>query len=201
MSGFANLMTFKVNGSQFFYSSGTFTVPLGVRKLTVYIQAAGGGSSFWETHGSNRYSGGSGGSGGFCKIVVNVHNGEQYWVEVGSGGYGAGTDDNAGAGGNSSFGSFATCGGGGGGIANDNGANGGYAGSAPALSSIVVQSVSGTAGNNGGRWVEAAGAASYISAGYLSDKITGDYGKGANTTCGADRGGYYGKNGIVMIEW
>lgn len=192
-------MTFRKKGSQLFYSSGTFIVPIGVRTLTVYIQAAGGGSSFFETHGSDRYAGGCGGSGGFCIAKLNVHNGEEYQVVVGVGGTAASWDTNAGAGGLSSFGDIVVNGGGGG-IAYDNGGWGGAGGSAPPISENIIFSSPGENGLGGGKWVYNTGAASYISSGKLADKITGNYGKGADTSC-AFSGGYQGEDGIILIEW
>jgi hypothetical protein len=88
---------------QWFFSSGTFTVPAGATEIYVAIWGGGGGNE----------GGGNGGSGGFGQGIYNVTSGTSYTVTIGSGGIGKSAGAGLGTnGGTSSFGSLITCTGG-----------------------------------------------------------------------------------------
>ena len=194
------MMSFIPKGQKILTSSGTFVVPYGVTNIIVHLQGAGGGSSFYETHGSDRYSGGAGGAGGFCTLKIPVRQRQEISYIVGSGGAGHNIDTNGDAGGQTSFGNYGIAYGGGGGIAYDNGARGGTGGGVASSSYLIFQS-NGAAGGNGGKWVANSGGASYISQGGLSNiGITGNYGKGADTYVGHS-GGYTGNPGLICVIW
>ena len=106
---------------QVFTSSGTFTVPAGITKLTVDVWGGGGG-------GANSFVGGTaaaGGYGGFGRVsLTGLTPGASITVTVGAGGN-AGTSTGGGStGGTSSFGSYLSCTGGN----PANGATGGQSG-------------------------------------------------------------------------
>lgn len=197
---FTRLMLYAPKGQEIFTSSGTFTVPYGVTQIYVHLQGAGGGSSFYETHGSDRYSGGAGGAGGFCTLKIQVAQRQVISFVVGTGGAGHNIDTNGEAGGETSFGGYGTAYGGSGGIAYDNGAGGGTGGGV-AASSYMIFSQAGANGGGGGKWVANSGGASYVSGGGLTNiGVTGSYGKGADTYVGHS-GGYAGENGLICIVW
>ena len=116
---------------QQFKSSGTFTVPQGVRSVEYLIVGGGGG-------GGGRNVGGGGGAGGFRSGIVTLEEGLSYTVTVGGGGSGGGAPfPSPGANGSNSgihaahpFGYWASGGGGGGhGVPNqEDGKSGGSGG-------------------------------------------------------------------------
>lgn len=82
------------HGRQAFTSSGTFTVPSGVRSINIHC--TGGGSKGCNGDKSDEYAGGGGG-GGYCswKTGISVSPGNQIVCTVGAGGT---TDDTTTAG-------------------------------------------------------------------------------------------------------
>lgn len=81
-------------GSQFFTSSGSFTVPSGVTQMRMTAIGGGGGAGNMVDGGANDDSGGAGGgsSGQYVSnYVINVTPGETISVTIGAGGANAGT--------------------------------------------------------------------------------------------------------------
>jgi hypothetical protein len=88
---------------QWFFGSGTFTVPAGVSEIYVALWGGGAGNQ----------GGNTGGSGGFAQGIYAVTPGASYTVTIGSGGIGKNPGAGTGTdGGTSSFGSLITCTGG-----------------------------------------------------------------------------------------
>lgn len=169
--------------TQTFTSSGTFTVPTGITKVSVLVVAGGGGG------GGN--GGGGGGAGGVvASTTYYTTPGASLTVTVGAGGSGTfNAAPSGGSGSNSVFGTITATGGGGGasrdsgGAASSGGSGGGGGG---AISSPQYTAGSGTAGqgNNGGAGTGAGGDLSCDSAG------GGGGGAGGTGTAGAaDVGG------------
>ena len=108
-----------LNKYAMYTASGSFTVPAGVKKMSVELIGGGGGGG-----GGGAYSGGGGGASKPVTAIVNVTPGTVLSVVVGGGGVGGtvvtstvgnNTKGNAGtAGGSSSFAGLASVGGGGG---------------------------------------------------------------------------------------
>ena len=89
---------------QAFTSSGTFTVPTGITRLTVYVWGGGGGGA-----------GVNGGEGGFgLGILTGLTPGASITVTVGGGGAGGRSGVAGSTGGTSSFDTYISCTGGGG---------------------------------------------------------------------------------------
>ncbi len=114
-SGNASWQTASVGGSglnaiQTFTSSGSWTAPAGVTKADVKVWGAGGGGG---SAGNCSGAGAGGGGGGFAESIVTVVPGTAYTITIGAGGT-AGTsgNNNATAGGNSSFSTLVTANGG-----------------------------------------------------------------------------------------
>ncbi|MFT4107750.1 MAG: hypothetical protein QM657_18510 [Lacrimispora sp.] len=80
-------------GQQAFASSGTFTVPAGVRSVDIFCVGAGAGGGYGETipswagNNASRW-GGNGGAGGFTKTTkgISVNPGDILNITVGAGG-------------------------------------------------------------------------------------------------------------------
>ena len=88
---------------QWFFSSGSWTVPAGASQILVAVWAGGAGNG----------GGGTGGSGTSGQGIYNVTPGTVYTVTIGSGGYGKNIGAGSGTDGSpSSFGSLITCAGG-----------------------------------------------------------------------------------------
>ena len=66
---------------------GSFTVPVGVNSIDVYIWGAGGGGGGRLLR--NFYAGGGGGGGGFSKARIAVVPGQVYNYNIGIGGVGS----------------------------------------------------------------------------------------------------------------
>lgn len=81
--------------------TGTFTVPAGVKTITVEVWG-GGGKGGGVSSGGDRHAGGGGG-GAYSRSVINVTNGQQFSYSVG-----AGSTTNGSPGGDSWFGSAST---------------------------------------------------------------------------------------------
>jgi hypothetical protein len=143
-------------GSQIFTSSGTFTVPTGVKRIFVQAWGAGGGGAqgaYNQQYGTC-FGGGGGGGGGYAEGWIEVSAGQQITVTVGAGGApGSGANGTqlnlGGTGGTSSFGSYVQATGGTGGYQSEAGtgqplnATGGSGG----LGNLGTY---GATGNNGG---------------------------------------------------
>ncbi|KKQ60711.1 MAG: hypothetical protein US83_C0013G0001, partial [Candidatus Falkowbacteria bacterium GW2011_GWC2_38_22] len=108
----AMTMSFWMNGeigtepvasSSVYTSAGTqtFTVPVGVTKITVKAWGAGGGGGGGANGGAetNRNPGGDGGGGGYILSTINVVPGETLTIAVGGGGGGGAYNADASSGG------------------------------------------------------------------------------------------------------
>jgi len=86
-------------------TSGTYTVPTGVTKIRVRIQAAGGagGGSADNTNGTGSSAGSSGSAGSYAEAIFAVTTGQQIPFAIGAGGVGT-TAADGGNGGSSAFG-------------------------------------------------------------------------------------------------
>jgi hypothetical protein len=67
-----------LNGRQEFQSSGTFTVPVGVNRLSVELYGAGGGGAVVTCNG-----GGGGGGGAYTSTILSVQEGQVLTINVG----------------------------------------------------------------------------------------------------------------------
>lgn len=165
-----------INNAQ--YSSSTsfnFVAPSGCFHIYAAIQGAGGGGAGDESHGSDRYPGGSGGSGGFVFCRYDVIPGTSYYCQIGAGGAIGPWDGSGGNGGATSFIGLALTGGGGG-IRYDSGAGAGSGGTVPTVGGNVLFSQAGSAGLSGGKWVTRGYTASWI-----STNMGWTYGRGGKT--------------------
>jgi len=68
-----------LNGRQEFQASGTFTVPVGVNKLSVELYGAGGGGAVVTCNG-----GGGGGGGAYTSTILTVQEGQTLTINVGA---------------------------------------------------------------------------------------------------------------------
>jgi hypothetical protein len=107
-----------VGRTQYFFASGTFTVPAGVTQVEVEVWGGGGGGGATADGTSGSIAGNAGGGGGggaYCrKRITGLTPGATVAVTVGAGG--ASVANNAGGnGGTSSFGAYCSCTGGSGG--------------------------------------------------------------------------------------
>lgn len=128
-------------GQQTLTSSGTFTVPMGVRSIDIFCVGGGGGG---ESYASNEWGGG-GGSGGntATKKEYLVSPGQTFYVTIGSGGE-KGKNGNT-----TSFGSVLSALGGKVGSGNP-GSNGGSGGGHAGWGISSYYYVGGNGGSNGG---------------------------------------------------
>ena len=81
--------------------TGTFTVPAGVKTITVEVW--GGGGKGGNVSGGGTQQAGGGGGGAYSRSVISVTNGQQFSYSVG-----AGSTTNGTPGGDSWFGSAST---------------------------------------------------------------------------------------------
>ncbi|MBE5987992.1 MAG: hypothetical protein E7250_09710 [Paenibacillaceae bacterium] len=217
-------------GQQTIYSSGTFTVPTGVRSIDVFMVGGGGGG-----YSGDKTNAGSGGGGGYTKTVkgISVTPGQNISVVIGSGGA-IGSD-----GGSTSFGSYSISGGksgfwkdggsGGGsgtfrksdyaaGNGGSNGGNGEYYGGtgqgattrAFGESSGTLYSGGGGGGGNNQEGITARGFGGSGGGGNGADAFTGGSAGSANTGGGGGGGyfyaggggnGYVGGSGVCIVRW
>ncbi len=76
-----------VKGTMAFTSSGSWTVPEGVRSITIFAVGGGGGGGGAEYEGSGNATSGGGGGGGYtAQINISVSPGERFDFVVGAGG-------------------------------------------------------------------------------------------------------------------
>ena len=91
-------------GGTFFSENGTYTVPQGVKDVSVTLQGGGGGGG-GNVADSDSVPGGGGGQGGKIQVILPVTPGEVLTVDVGIGGASGATDptsDSSGGNGGSS---------------------------------------------------------------------------------------------------
>lgn len=101
------------NGSQYFTTSGTFTVPRGVFNIQVEIWGAGGGGGYSSSAGTVPASGG--GSGSYVFSVLSVRPRQSFSVTIGAAGTGGSSTSTTGSsGGTTTFSSLSAGGGTGG---------------------------------------------------------------------------------------
>lgn len=160
---------------QFFYSSGSFTVPTGVTSIKMFVVGGGGGAGGQhlypdEGEGASYQGGGTGGAAGYGQGYITVTPGTSLTVTIGTGGTGGGTNQavSGTAGGNTSVSGGALT------ITGSGGSGG--------LSWNLV-GVSGT-GN---------GAAGTLTNGFYYPNFLGGGGGGS--------GGSNGSAGYVWLEW
>jgi hypothetical protein len=184
-------------------NQGNWAVPAGVSKLKLRIWGGGGagGAGFGG-------AGGGGAGGGYIEGFFEVPAGESYFVTVGNGGVGSGTQ-----GGTSSFGSVASATGG---QAGDNGASGvgGAGGTTGGIGNGAGWQATGQGGGAafvaGSTWVSGRGGSAFGGAG--AESVLGAAGAdldghtatlpggGGGGAVGSGLGGQGGA-GLVLIEW
>lgn len=168
-------------GQQVFTSSGTFTVPAGVRTIDIFCVGGGGGGNSGGA-GKSTSSGGGGGGSGYTTTVksYSVTPGSTFAVTIGAGG-------SSGLGGSAtSFGSVCTANGGTSGYYK-NGGSGGGGGSYGNSGSYMYGGAGGSDGGNGGSSSFAGGSGQGIT--------TRAFGESGNTLFagGGGAGGYQGR--------
>lgn len=151
-----------------------WTVPAGVKSISVRIFGAGGG-------GGQRYYGYGGGGGEMAYGTFNVTPGTKYTVTIGKGGYGNANNANGGSGGASSFGTLLSAAGGG---CPNGGTGGGAAG--------VYTASDRKAGGNG---TYGGGGGSVNNSGSKGGNGGTYGGGGGGPSVGGGTGGQYGGNG------
>ncbi len=202
-----------VGDSQTFTSSGSFTVPAGVKSIKI-TAAGGGGGGAGGTYGC------AGGGGGACIVGVyfNVTPSQAIPITIGTGGAG-GTSSSGSAGSSTVIGSLVTlAGGGGAGTAYSPGIAGGSGGGAGGNGGSSVSSATGVAGAagavgaggsaGGSPYGGGGGGGSYGAGGgggnsdhrYGYAGVYGGGGGGAGGSSSSYTGGR-GGDGIVIIEW
>jgi hypothetical protein len=186
--------------SSTFTSSGTFTVPAGVTKISAVLIGGGGAGG-----GSGGGSGGNGGGGGGLRYIndYTVSPGQTIDVTVGSGGVGGFGANAGGDGGNSliliSGIGIATAFGGKGGTSNYNDiVNAGAGGTG----SVISGSIGGASGGSGGRSTLASGAGGGGAGGYTGVGGTGGstFGTGSTGIGDVGSGGAGGGGGAPSVS-
>ena len=203
--------TYPGRGQQVFTSSGTFSVPLGVKSVKVTCIGAGGGGG--SASASFTRAGSGGGAGGLAiKIVSGFIYGDSVSVTV------AGTAAAATAGGASSFGAYCIANGGSAGISDVSGAspgNGGAGGSgtgdrvASAIAggatttdgSVQIGSGSGASQVAAGVYGGLGGSAKTANGSGANGVGFGSGGSGAFKTNSTSYSGGAGSPGLVVVEW
>lgn len=190
-NGMGSLVSAEYHGRQLFTSSGTFTVPKGVRQ--VFVSGCGGGGAggegFYDGESGAAgmgFGGGGGGSACAFKQALTVVSGQSYTITIGNGGVG---NPNAGAntaGGASSFGALLTLAGGGKASALAGGASGGAYGS-----NGQDGGVGGLTGGAGGTIFGSGAGGNNAGSGFGS-------GGGGGWYCAA---GKNGSKGFILVEW
>lgn len=198
------------HGVAVFSSSGTFTVPANVTRLTrVRLWGGGGGGGGSTTSSGYVYTGSGGGGGGYAEYCsMSVTPGDQLAVTIGAGG--AAGPNNTGqsgyAGGESTFNGMSATGGGGGSGWFTSAAAGGAGGSghggtfnAGGAQGSAGAPFAGTVGGTGGG-ATAGGDGGGSSTG-LPDTGTVPGGGGAGAGSGNSYPGAVGAAGLCIIEW
>lgn len=199
ISYFSRLMGWKAEGNSFYGTPGTyyFTVPYNVYTINIQVQGAGGsGAGNWERHG-DWGAGAGGGSGAYVLAKLSVQPFTTFSLVVGAGGASVIGENALGiAGGQSSFSSYVTCGGGGGGQGGrgPSSAVGGTAGTYSTNTVTIISATNGYQGTgnatrNDRTWKP--GGASPSGTNYGA----GGYGVNSGETSGAGQGGF------VNIYW
>ncbi len=206
LGGSATMPAYK---EEIFDSSGTWTKPSTVSSVHVICIGGGGGGG---GNGGGSTGGPGGGSAGFITATVAVTG--NITVTVGAGGAGGVGTGNGAAGGNTTFGSDVTAGGGGGGIGND-GAVGAAGTTSSSGNATVIDSSNGTAGSTrsgaaggaGGNSptilkiisIGGTGGAGGTGSGDDGDAGTG-FGSGGGGAGGGNNGGA-GASGFCIVRW
>ena len=200
------------HGMQVFTADGTFTIPAGVTSVFAEGSGAGAGSGSATIAPE---SGTSGGGGAYCRSFIDVTGLSTISVTVGAGGTGAPNTStaNGGDGGDTSFGSYFTAGGGKGdgtgGTATGGGFNqdGGQAGTGFRVSAAGASTNQGrTSGAGGGSFFGPGAPMNFTDAGTSLPGIAAtSYGAGASGavqgTAGGAVSGADGKGGIVIVTY
>lgn len=197
-------------GEQVFTTSGTFTVPIGVRSVKVTIVGSGGGGG--NASSTNSCGGGGGGGSVAIKTITGLIGSNTISVTIGSGGAPAS------AGGVTSFGSYFSVSGGGAGASNL-GTTVGVGGGSPGTGSgdwVVSGSPGGGIGGDGTTSISGKGADFNLlslfsgvggrpidgtSGNGISASGFGAGGSGAKRYLSGSYSGGSGAPGIVIVEW
>lgn len=196
---------------QVFTSSGTWTKPSGIKRI-IAIGTGGGGGGGGTLAGSDARSAAGGGGGGTCIEVIDVSATTSETVTIGAGGAGGTGDNNGTAGGDTTFGSNFTAGGGPGGTKAANGVNaatvaGGTA-TGGSLNIVGGQSIPGftddslnkaAGGSGGGTFWGNGGAGAVASGNGTAATVFGTGGGGGADGATTARNGSAGKDGIVVV--
>lgn len=186
-----------------FTSSGSFTVPAGVRALRVRAVGGGGGGAGCATG----QAGGCGGAGGYAEGIYAVTPGQSIAVVIGAGGTGGATGSNPGTwGGTTSFGAFLSATGGVGGTNTGAQWSGGAGGTATGGAINIVGSYGADgAGSvpsvNGLGGASLFGGAGRAARGGGTPAVATGYGSGGGGAYDTAAAGGNGAPGIVIIEY
>jgi hypothetical protein len=184
-------------------NQGNWSVPAGVSTVKVRVWGGGGGGGAGFSG-----AGGGGAGGGYVEAYCGVTPGQSYFVTVGNGGAGAGTN-----GGNSSFGNLTSASGGQAGAnggANTGGSGGATGGAGAGGSVAFVGQAGGSAFLAGNVWVSGKGGGAYggsgaeaavAGGGTLTDGHAASLpGCGGAGGIGSGLGGQGGA-GVVLLEY
>jgi hypothetical protein len=175
--------------------SYTWTRPVGVTKVRVYVVGGGGGS---QNIAGNQI--GTGGAGGLSIAIIDVSSISSATVTIGNGGGGSNSGVRGGTGGTSSFGSYASATGGEGGFSTGSPYDGGRGGVGTTSVGGAVLSTFNQRGNGGQRGngpnVQISGAGSYFGGGGVGAH---DIGNTATEFQHGEFGGGGGSSQYTMI--
>jgi hypothetical protein len=203
---FGGTVNYEGHGHSVYYSNTTFTVPAGVSQVTVMAQGGGGGGG--SAGGSVQNNGGGGGGGACVVATVAVTPNQQIAVTIGGAGTGAVTYGNGTNGGNTTFGSYVTAGGGWGGREGgySPGIYGGAGGTGSSTGTYYTYSEAGL--NQVGYGVCGPGANSFFGVGGAAGNpgyAASGYGAAGGGACAGGTGvnGYGGNGtaGMLIVFW